>query len=493
MGLSIDKAEFSAAEHAAFARRLEEDLAALRQLLSRPGFGAGPTTIGAELELNLVSPDGRPLPLNRKVFRTAADPRLQLELDRFNLEYNLDAVPAAGEPFGHLERQMTAAIARIDEVAGTAGGRIACIGILPTLRETDLQAAAITRLPRYRALAAALRKLRGAPFVVEINGIETLSTTCESVALEGANTSHQLHLRVDPERFADSFNAAQLLTPLAVAAASNSPVLLGRVLWDETRIALFKQAIDHRAPDRTQWRQAARAPFGHGWVRRGALELFAEAVALFPPLLPVLSSEDPVPAATAGAPPALAELRLHQSTIWQWNRAIYDPADGGHLRIEFRALPAGPTPVDMAANAAFLIGLVLGCRDRMEDLIPRLPFHYAEHNFYRAAHVGLDAELLWPAPRPVSPAPRSVRDLIEELLPAAAAGLVSAGVNTTEAAHYLGVIRRRVQSGRTGARWQRARLRHHESAHGREEALRRMLADYLEHAATGRPVAEWPD
>jgi gamma-glutamyl:cysteine ligase YbdK (ATP-grasp superfamily) len=492
MGLSIDKADFSPAEFDTFAARLGECLDTLRGLLARPGFGAGPTTIGAELELALIDAAGDPLPLNREVFRAAQDEHLQLELDRFNLEYNLDPVPLAGDPFAALARQLTAGLARLDAVAAASGGRTAHIGILPTLTEADLQASAMTDLPRYRALANSLHRLRGSDFEIEINGRESLRTHCPAVTLEGANTSFQVHLRVAPDDFARTFNAAQLATPVVLAIAANSPVFLGHLLWDETRIALFKQAIDPRTPNRAEWRRAARVPFGHGWLRGSPLELFAESVALFPPLIPVADEEHPAEAVAAGRTPGLWELRLHQGTVWQWNRAIYDPAGGGHLRIELRALPAGPSIADMVANTAFLLGLTLGLSEQMDELLPAFPFHYAQYNFYRAAQLGLDARLLWPARAYPSPVEMDAASLVALCLPLAADGLARAGVDAGSASRCLDLIGRRLKSRQTGARWQRQRVQALDGLHGRDQALRHMLAAYLEHMSDNQPVGDWP-
>ncbi len=491
MGLAIDRDEFSAADFDQFAQRLQQCLRALRALLERPQFGVGETSIGAELEVTVVDPQGMPLPLNRRLLAETLDPQLQLEIDRFNLEYNLTPVALRDDPFSRLQTELEKGMAAIDNAAAAHGGRVAAIGILPTLRKQDLGADALTDLPRYRALAAGVRRLRQAPFQINISGEDHLVTTSDSVTLEGANTSLQVHLRVEPERFADTFNAAQLVTPLAVAISANSPLFLGHRLWDETRIALFKQAIDSRTPGAVEWRRAARVPFGHGWAREGAYELFAESVALFPPLIPLSGNEDSAAVLASGATPSLLELRLHQGTTWQWNRAIFDPVEGGHLRLEMRALPAGPSATDMAANAAFLVGLVLGMRDRMSELIPALPFQYAEYNFYRAAQHGLDAQLLWPTLRPISPRERSVRDLIEEMLPLAAAGLVAHGVAAAEADRYLALIGARLKAQINGARWQRRTLARLEQRNERDEAIRLMLLAYLRHAATGAAIHQW--
>jgi hypothetical protein len=278
---------------------------------------------------------------------------------------------------------------------------------------------------------------------------------------------------------------------VAIALGANSPTFLGHRLWDETRIALFKQAMDDRPSDQGDWHAPGRVSIGHGWVRHGAYEAFAETVGLFPVLLPVMGAEEPLAVLRAGGRPALTELRLHQSTVWRWNRAIYDPGAGGHLRIEMRALPAGPTPQDMMANAAFLIGMTLGLRTRAKELLPSFPFDYAKYNFYRAAQHGLDAELLWPSTEPPSPRQIPVSQLALELLPLAKEGLTSFGVEDEEIQRHLGVIHARITSGITGARWQRGVLEQLDQRLCREDALVAMLEAYMGKLAGGKPVAEW--
>ncbi|HSJ97020.1 MAG TPA: glutamate--cysteine ligase, partial [Myxococcota bacterium] len=352
---------------------------------------------------------------------------------------------------------------------------------------------AMTDVPRYRALDRAIRQLReGQHFTICIAGEDRLETTCADTTAEGANTSLQVHLRVPPRIFAATHAAAQIATAPALAAAGNSPLFLGCRLWEETRIALFKQAVDERGELDDSWRPAARVSFGHGWVREGASELFAESVALHAPLLPVCGEEDPLAVCGAGGVPRLEELRLHHGTVWRWNRAIYDPAEGGHLRIELRALASGPTVADMLANAAFLLGLTLALRGEVDWMLPALPFEHAHRNFYRAAQQGLDATLLWPVREAPSPQPVRARELIGRLLPLAHTGLVAAGVEEAEAARWLGIVAARTASGQTGARWQRRALARLERGCPRSEALPALVARYRTEAASGRPVHEWP-
>ena len=349
----------------------------------------------------------------------------------------------------------------------------------------------MTDLPRYRALSAAIKQSRLRPFEVCIFGEDPLNITCDDVTLEGANTSFQVHLRVPPRKFAGYYNAAQLVTPIAVALGANSPTFLAHRLWDETRVALFKQAIDSRPLMEGDWAPPARVSFGHGWVRDGAYELFAEAVGLFPPLLPIVGEQLPLECFQRGKLPRLDELRLHQGTVWRWNRAIYDPGMGGHLRIELRALPSGPTPIDMVANAAFLVGMVLGLGDSMESLLPYFPFHFAERNFYRAAQQGLDANLLWPSVAPPSPRERPVCELANDLLPVAQRGLEENGVDSKDVDRMLRVIRERIDSRMNGARWQRQLLARLEQQMSRSEALSVLVEQYVKEAQSGGPVTTW--
>ena len=490
MGLEIDRESFEPAEYERFEHRLRRSLEALEVVLARPRFGEGPPSIGAELEIDLVDARGRPLCEAEAILAAAADPRLCLEIDRFNLEINSRPVALAGRPFAALTRDLDEALGAVRRAARSHGGRVAAIGILPTLGPADLGPGAINDRKRYRALAASLRRARNGPFRVHIEGGDALDANVDDVSLEGANTSFQIHLRTTPEAFARTYNAAQLATGVVLAVAGNSPLLFGRRLWEETRIALFRQSVDDRG-DVTgdDWRPA-RVSFGHGWVRRGAAELFAEVIAMHPPLLPVLGDEDPLDVVARGDLPGLAELRLHNGTVWRWNRAIFDDADGGHLRVELRALPAGPTTIDSVANAAFAIGLTLGLARDADALVHRITFGQARRNFYEAARAGLAARLLWPSDVAPSPRPVDARELALDLLPTARAGLIEGGVEEDEIDRLFGVIERRVETGRTGAAWQCAAF----DAYARDpDPLGRLVTRYVDASESGEPVHTWPD
>ncbi len=489
MGIDINQVEFIAADFPAFSALLEQNLAELDVALGTPGFGEGQGSLGAELEMYIVDAQGNPLYANQEILTDANDPQLTLELNRYNLEFNLTPYGLNDSPFQNTETEIRTKLAGLKAVAARHGGRIVSIGILPTLTPADFGSHCITDKKRYHALVGQLIQRRGTRFHIDINGQDPLRLEMEDITLEGANTSFQVHYRVAPDKFADTFNALQLMTPLAVAIGANSPTLFGHSLWHETRIPLFKQSIDTRHIDRYSWKEPARVNFGHGWARRGAGELFRETVRLYPPLLPVRAqAAGPL---TPGEAPSLAELRLHQSTVWLWNRPVYDNVDGGHLRIEMRALPAGPTPIDMVANAAFLIGLAEGIRPQINQLLAALPFEMARYNFYRAAQNGLHASLVWPQADQSCCKEQTVSTIIKQLLPCAQQGLDSIGISPEESGRYLAVIEKRLQRQQTGSIWQQARLEQLKARMPLIDALHHMLEEFMTNSESNTPVAEW--
>ena len=486
MGKQFKADQLTNNNHQMFDQRVLAQLERLKGLIQHPGFSEGPTTLGAELEMYLVD-DQTLLPAgnNLAIIDALSDSRLQPELNQFNLEYNQDPTAAQGRPFSAMHEDFEQFLSRLQRAASTINNLVVPIGILPTLKQSDLKYENMTNLPRYQALQEGLYKLRGGDFRINIDGKDPLQASCDSVATEGANTSLQIHLKLPAAKFAAYYNAAQLSTPLVLGLAANSPLLFGHQLWQETRIALFKQSIDCRPNLVTEWRQPTRVSFGQGWVRQGAYELFAENVGLYPAIMPMVEDE---PEDSL----KFKELCLHHGTVWPWNRAVYGASPEPHLRIEFRSLPSGPTVKDMIANAALAIGWAVGLESHVDEILARLPFQYAEHNFYRAAQSGMEAKILWPVATQTTLGEQPLIQVAEKLLPLAHDGLKALGVLADDIDEYLGIIEQRLQSRQNGSCWQLERLNHYRDSYGKDESLKRMLSDYIRHFNDGNPVATWP-
>ena len=455
----------------------------------RGAFESGVRRIGAEQELFLVDHNWRPAPVATELLAAIDDPHFTTELGRFNLEYNLDPLSFGGDCLSRMERQIVDMLATVRAAARERGGDVALVGILPTLNKSDLELDNMTPNPRYHALNEALTKLRGGDYEFYLKGIDELHLHHDSIMVEACNASFQVHFQVGPEEFARLYNAAQAVTAPVLAAATNSPLLFGKRLWWETRIGLFQQSIDTRRTTPHLREQLPRVSFGRHWVRESALEIFREDIARFRTLLSTEMDGDPFDALAQGRAPSLKALRLHNSTVYRWNRVCYGVSDNGrpHLRIENRILPSGPTPRDEVANAAFWFGLVSGVLSEYGDISQQMGFDDAHTNFFSAAQNGLNAQLVWAGGR-LAPASTLILDT---MLPLARAGLAGSGLDAADIDRYLDVIEERVRSGRTGSQWQLSSLSSLAGRGPQSERLSAVTAALVRREETGQPVHAW--
>lgn len=495
MGEKAVTGGFGLSDRRRYRDRLHRSLACLARLLDQQRFEGPRNLMGLEIELNLAGADGMPRMTNAEVLERIASEDFQTELGQFNLEVNVLPHHLAGRVFDRLAEELSTGLAYADRMAREVAARIVMTGILPTLTGEDLVTANLTAADRYTLLNDRIMAARGEEITLDIEGAERLHYVSGSIAPEAACTSVQLHLQVTPDRFADVWNAAQAVAAVQIATGANSPFVFGRELWRESRIPLFLQSTDDRPPELAAQGVRPRTWFGERWID-SAYDLFAENVRYFPALLPLLTSDDPLRVLEEGGTPALAELVLHNGTVYRWNRPVYGVAGGvPHLRVENRVLPAGPTVTDVLANAALYYGLVRALSDDPRPLRTRLPFAVAAENFEAACRHGIDAQVYWPrSGRGGSPvrtaASRLVRD---ELLPLAAAGLDSFGVERTDRDRYLTVIDERCRRRVNGASWQVAAYhRARESGLAREKALAAATRRYCELAHSGEPVHRWP-
>jgi len=471
----------------AFSKALLKDLQALEKMLENGLIESGVRRFGCEQEMFLVNRAWRPAPVAMEVLERLDGEAFTTELARFNLEMNVEPMVLGGACLSTLQESIEELLDMAREAASEEGADVVLAGILPTLGKSDLTLDNISPMPRYYALNESLTRMRGRAYRLQIQGRDELQIEHDSVMLEACNCSCQVHLQVDSTEFAPMYNAAQAMTGPVLAAAVNSPVLFGKRLWAETRIALFRQSIDTRSTSVHLREFSTRVRFGDRWVKESVAELFQEDIAQFRVLLAQETVEDPFEQLAAGDIPRLQALQLHNGTVYRWNRPCYGISEGKpHLRIECRVLPSGPTVLDEVANAAFWIGLVLGAKYEYGDITERLSFDDAKYNFLTASRQGLDAGFRWVDGQSVT-APELI---LETLLPLARAGL-EAYVDRSEIDKYLGVIHDRVQSRGTGSDWMMRSLSEMEDRGSRTERMTALTAAIANRQSERKPCHEW--
>jgi hypothetical protein len=477
MGQSVERSSFEHRDFVRFQRALRAETDWLHDLAEREQLSQHAPMAGLELEAWLIDAAGRPAPRNAEFIARCASPDVVTEIGRFNIEINVPPQPVAGAGLGRLAAALHGAWAHCGEVAAAMGLQVVAIGILPSLNDADLSIANLSEPLRYRALnQQVLRQRHGRPARLDIDGPHGTRLRCEhqDVMLEAAATSFQLHLQLPAAQAVRAHNAAMIAAAPVLAMAGNSPLLFGHALWQETRIPLFEQALGIGAREDGGHKPLPRVGFGSGYIGYSMVECFRENLERFEPLLPA-ALDEPVE--------RLAHLRLHNGTIWRWHRPVlgFDAEDGRvHIRSEHRPLPAGPSLPDMLANLAFSIGLVAAWTAEDEPAEARLPFETAHANFQAAARDGLQSRLTGLHGRA-----RNASRWLRQLLPLARQGLEQLQVDGALADGWMQLLRQRLDSGLTGARWQLARL----DALGGDLAA--LTLDYARHQAGGAPLHRW--
>ncbi len=459
------------------------------RMLREARFDTDDPMTGLEIELNLVDEAGDPSLKNAEVLANIADADFQTELGQFNVEINVPPRHLRDGGLTAYEENLRVSLNDAESKAAAVGAHMVMIGVLPTLSEGHMSPSSLSSNPRYQLLSDQILAARGEDIVIDIHGVERLRATADSIVPEAACTSTQVHVQTTPDEFAAYWNASQAIAAMQLAVGANSPYLLGKELWRETRIPLFEQATDTRSEELKAQGVRPRVWFGERWVT-SVFDLFEENVRYFPALLPVTEDEDPLAVLEAGGVPELTELRLHNGTVYRWNRPVYDIAGGvPHLRVENRVLAAGPTVVDTMANAAFYFGLVRSLAHAERPLWSQMSFSAAEENFHVAARQGIEAQVYWPGVGQVPAAELVLR----RLLPLAHEGLADWGASTEEADRLLGIIEQRCLLGTNGAEWFARRCRRHGGSMDRADALRHTLVDYRELMHSNEPVHAWED
>ena len=472
-----------------FIKSLLQDIEALDQMLRDGLFEKGHERIGSEQEIFLVDQHGQPAGQGPDILE-ALPPAFTKEIGRYNLEVNLDPFELDGQALRKTEAQLRKMLGVLEKEAAKRHVFPLLAGILPTLRHCHLELQHMTPQIRYSILSEAMRRRRGSDFEIHIHGADELIARLDSVMFEACNTSWQMHLQIAPELFSERYNWAQWIAGPVLATCANSPLLFGRELWHETRIALFQQSVDTRSSNNHLRNKLSRVGFGQNWLSGPASNLFKDNISRFPLLLTGEVKENALEALEKGAAPQLRALRLHNGTVYSWNRPCYGISDTGfpHLRIENRYVPAGPSIPDEMANFAFWIGLMKGMPEQYGALCDKIPFQMAKDNFYRAARSSLCSVFNWNGQQ--IPAPNLV---LEKLLPIAEDGLKAVGVDSLEIDHYLGIIERRALLRQNGALWMIRNFRKLADCYGKGVAVQELTSSILERQRSGAPVHEWDD
>jgi CBS domain-containing protein/gamma-glutamylcysteine synthetase len=488
MGEHDVEQQFDEKKSQAFMKALLEDLRALEYMIETGRFETGVARIGAEQEMFLVDRNMRPAPISLEVLDHAKDSRLTTEIARFNLEANLTPLSLTGRCFHSMEQELNELLGLVRKSAETLGANVLLSGILPTLQKSDLTLENLTPIPRYHQLNRGVIGLRGGPFAIHIKGLDELQLTHDNIMMESCNTSFQVHFQTSPAEFASHYNTAQAITAPVLAAGVNSPLLFGHRLWQETRVALFQHSTDSRSPTQLARSQPTRVSFGDQWLKNSVVELFHDQISRFRPIMITQPDEDPFQVLARGETPLLSSLRLHNGTVWRWNRACYGIIDGiAHLRIENRALPSGPTVQDEIANAAFFVGLMVALPHEYGEIAKRLSFDDAKENFFAAARHGLNAQFKWLDGKNLS----ATFLILNDLLPLARAGLKEIDVDSNDIDKYLGIAEERVRSGQTGAQWMLNSLTSLKGHEQNDLQIGVITSTMLARQKENKPVHEW--
>ena len=464
------------------------DLEALERMIREGMIESDVRRIGAEQEMFLIDNTMHPAPLVEEVMAAANDSRLTTEIGKFNLEANLTPLEFEADCLTRLEIELHEILNAVRIAARPLGADIVLSGILPTIQASDLTEKNLTPNPRYFEINRVVSELHGDNRFIHIKGLDELQVILQDTFVEFCNTSFQVHLQVGAGEFFNAYNWAQALAAPVLATAVNSPLLLNNRLWHETRIALFQHATDTRSPIHQLRRQPPRVNFGNRWMEGSVIDFLRNDAVRYRVLLTQAVEQNSMAEFAAGRIPELRAWRLHNSTIWRWNRACYGVTDGKPgLRIEARYLPAGPSVADEIANSAFLLGLLVAAPAELGDVTKRMSFDAAKHNFYNTARYGLDSQISWLDGK-CRPAAKLI---LEELLPLARAGLEKAGIDDGDIERTLGIIQDRVGERKTGAGWMLASLAQMDPRAKQNVRMRSLTAAMKTNQESGQPLHQW--
>ncbi|WP_437397303.1 CBS domain-containing protein [Flagellimonas lutimaris] len=486
MGEHIKKSSFSEKERKVFVQNLIDDIQALESMIKEGLIEDDIVRIGAEQEMCLIKDDYRPSPNSLDVLKDVDDSHFTTEFAKYNIEANLDPYTLEKGCFTDMEQQLRQLLGKVKKSADNHNAKVILTGILPTISKGELGMDFMTPIPRYYRINEVLKTWRGDDFTVRIKGADELSLHHDSVLFEACNTSFQLHLQIPPDDFIKSYNWAQAISGPVLGVCCNSPLLLGKELWRETRIALFQQSLDTRIWTKAVKEQVARVGFGESWQKDSVAEIFKKDISTHRILLTKPIENNSLDLLRQGKIPKLEALSLFNSTVYRWNRPCYGVGNGKpHLRIENRYIPSGPTVIDEMANFAFWVGLMAGRPKKYDDMSGIMDFKMAKLNFIRAAMSGRHTVFSW------MDKTMTVKKIIkEELLPIAYNGLRKFNIDEDDINRLLGIIEARIKNG-TGAEWQIKNFRELKKQMKQDSAIVQLTKAMYNNQETEVPVHQW--
>ena len=488
MGSHAVKAITSQKERKKFVYHLLNDVKALEKMVQDDLFEKGIQRVGAEQELCIVNKNYRPSFNALKILDKLNDPHFTTELALFNLEVNLDPFELKEDCFSKIEDQLSVSIKKAQAAAAEFDNdKIVLSGILPTLKKKDLIFENMTPLERYTILNEILKNIRGGKFKLRIRGVDELIIKHDSILFEACNTSFQVHLQIGLDEIIDKYNWAQAIAGPVLSVMSNSPLLMGRELWSETRIALFQQSVDLRNTSYLLREQKPRVSFGNDWIKKSIVELFTDDISRYTPLITANFEEDSLQALEKGIRPELRALNLHNGTLYKWNRLCYGVHNNvAHLRIENRYIPSGPSVKDEVANALFWVGVMQGMPEEYKNIWEKIPFNDARGNFINAARTGIDTYFNWFGEG------ISAKRLVKKvLIPMAKKGLKKSNINSKDIKYYLNIIEKRIDKNVTGSKWMVRSSRKLRESVSKDVSCLLLTYHMFKNQQTNKPVHKW--
>ncbi|MCB0459830.1 MAG: CBS domain-containing protein [Flavobacteriaceae bacterium] len=489
MGSQSVKAITSQKERKKYIYHLLNDVKALEKMVEEDLFEKNIQRVGAEQELCITNNNFRPSFNALKILEKIKDPHFATELALFNLEINLDPVELSGKCFSSIEKQLKALLDKAYTAAESIDdNKILLSGILPTLKKKDLILENMTPFERYKIINDVLKNIRGDDFKLRIRGVDEMILKHDSILFEACNTSFQVHLQIGLDEAVDKYNWAQAIAGPVMSIMTNSPLLFGRELWSETRIALFQQSVDMRNTSYLLREQKPRVSFGNGWIKKSIVELFTDDIARYTPILTGNFDDDSLENLKKGVAPELRALQLHNGTLYKWNRLCYGIGDNNkpHIRIENRYIPSGPSIKDEIANAMFWVGVMQGMPSRYKNIWKLIQFKDARGNFINAARTGIDTYFNWFGEG------ISARKLARTiLLPIAREGLEISGINKTDIDYYLNIIQKRIEKNTCGSKWLIRSNRNLRKSVSNDQANILLTYNMYKNQRADKPIYQW--